>query len=239
MEPSPGAQPLSGPKQRTMRLLREAARELLRTGGPLTVPAAAEVAGVSRATAYRYFPNNESVVLHATMSLADDPLSDADWTPSAAASADELGSRAADLVRATAAWAFDHETELRTMLRLSLSPEREDQQPRRGMTNRGHWIDRAAPRLAQRCPALRPRPSRGRAHPIVRVRCRCLDVRRCRANPGPGHRTPRLDGGSPHRCHPRWLVIPRQPSPRNPAAQAKTVSEASTLEAFCRSIPEA
>ena len=140
MEPSPGAQPLSGPKQRTMRLLREAARELLRTGGPLTVPAAAEVAGVSRATAYRYFPNNESVVLHATMSLADDPLSDADWTPSAAASADELGSRAADLVRATAAWAFDHETELRTMLRLSLSPEREDQQPRRGMTNRGHWI---------------------------------------------------------------------------------------------------
>ena len=32
MEPSPGAQALSGPKQRTMRLLMEAARELLRTG---------------------------------------------------------------------------------------------------------------------------------------------------------------------------------------------------------------
>ncbi len=80
MEPSREApNAMSGPKQRTMRLLREAARELLRTGGPLTVPAAAEVAGVSRATAYRYFPNNESVVLHATMSLADDPLSDADW----------------------------------------------------------------------------------------------------------------------------------------------------------------
>ena len=30
---------LSGPRNRTMRLLREAARELLRTGGPLTVPA--------------------------------------------------------------------------------------------------------------------------------------------------------------------------------------------------------
>jgi len=131
---------LSGPRNRTMRLLREAARELLRTGGPLTVPAAAELAGVSRATAYRYFPNNDSVVLHATMSLADNPLDDAAWASGAVASPDELGARAADLVRATATWAFDHETELRTMLRLSLTPEREQVKPRRGLTNRGRWI---------------------------------------------------------------------------------------------------
>lgn len=130
----------SGPKERTLRLLREAARELLRTGGPLTVPAAAELAGVSRATAYRYFPNNDSVVLHATMSLANNPLNDADWAPSAATSPGELSARAADVVRATAAWAFDHETELRTMLRLSLEPEREHEKPRRGLTNRGRWI---------------------------------------------------------------------------------------------------
>ena len=69
------------PKERTLRLLRGAARELLRAGGPLTVPAVAERAGVSRATAYRYFPNNDAVVLHATMSLADDPLDDPDWAP--------------------------------------------------------------------------------------------------------------------------------------------------------------
>ena len=62
--------------------------------GPLTVPAAAELAGVSRATAYRYFPNNESVVLHATMSLADDPLTDADCGPSAAAPTPLFGSDA-------------------------------------------------------------------------------------------------------------------------------------------------
>ena len=130
----------SGPKERTLRLLREAARELLRTGGPLTVPAAAELAGVSRATAYRYFPNNDAVVLHATMSLADNPLNDADWASSAATSPGELSARAADVVRATAAWAFDHETELRTMLRLSLEPEREHEKPRRGLTNRGRWI---------------------------------------------------------------------------------------------------
>jgi AcrR family transcriptional regulator len=131
---------LTGPRNRTMHLLREAARELLRTGGPLTVPAAAERAGVSRATAYRYFPNNDSVVLHATMSLTDNPLDDADWDSSAVASPDELGARAAELVRATATWAFDHETELRTMLRLSLTPEREEVKPRRGLTNRGRWI---------------------------------------------------------------------------------------------------
>ena len=77
---------LSGPRTRTMRLLREAARELLRTGGPLTVPAAAELAGVSRATAYRYLPNNDAVVLHATMSLADNPLDDPDWASGVVAS---------------------------------------------------------------------------------------------------------------------------------------------------------
>lgn len=140
MEGSRDTTALSGPKERTLRLLRQAARELLRTGGPLTVPAAAELAGVSRATAYRYFPNNDSVVLHATMSLADDPLADTDWAPPTDASPGELGARAADLVRATAAWAFDHETELRTMLRLSLAPERENEQPRRGLTNRDRWI---------------------------------------------------------------------------------------------------
>jgi AcrR family transcriptional regulator len=140
MERADDVERRSGPKQRTLRLLREAAIELLRTGGPLTVPAVAELAGVSRATAYRYFPNNDAVVLHATMSLADDPLEDSDWAPPAVNSPADLGARAADLVRATAAWAFEHETELRTMLRLSLEPDRHDVKPRRGLTNRGRWI---------------------------------------------------------------------------------------------------
>jgi hypothetical protein len=37
MKNSPVIHRLTGPKARTMRLLREAARELLRTGDPLTV----------------------------------------------------------------------------------------------------------------------------------------------------------------------------------------------------------
>jgi hypothetical protein len=38
------------------------------------------------------------------------------------------------------AWAFDHENELRTVLRLSLAPERAAHVPRRGSTNRDQWI---------------------------------------------------------------------------------------------------
>lgn len=141
MDDESAANATSGPRERTLRLLREAARELLRTGKPLTVPAVAKLAGVSRATAYRYFPTNDAVVLHATMSLSDDPLKDAEWAPHASTSSGELTDRAADLVRATAAWAFEHENELRTMLRLSLTPERANLRPRRGPTNRGRWID--------------------------------------------------------------------------------------------------
>lgn len=148
----------SGPKERTLRLMREAARELLRTGGPLTVPAVAELAGVSRATAYRYFPTNDAVVLHATMSLADDPLEDSAWAMAPDASSGELDVRAADLVRATAAWAFEHETELRMMLHLSLDPGTEHVKPRRGLTNRGRWI--AA--LLERLPSDVPRDARDR-----------------------------------------------------------------------------
>lgn len=153
---SSGGRP--SPKERTLRLLREAARELLRTGRPLTVPAAAELAGVSRATAYRYFPTNDAVVLHATMSLADDPLEDSEWATTAASSPRELAARAADLVRATAAWAFEHETELRTMLHLSLDPGTEHGKPRRGLTNRGRWI--AA--LLEGLPSDVPQDSRNR-----------------------------------------------------------------------------
>jgi AcrR family transcriptional regulator len=148
----------SGPRERTLRLLREAARELLRTGGPLTVPAAAELAGVSRATAYRYFPNNDAVVLHATMSLADDPLEDTDWAPPTPTSPGEVSARAADLVRATAAWAFEHETELRTMLRLSLERDTEHAKPRRELTNRGRWIEA----LLERMPSDVPQHARDR-----------------------------------------------------------------------------
>jgi AcrR family transcriptional regulator len=131
------------PKERTRRLLVDTARELLRTGAPLTVQALAEHAGVSRATAYRYFPSNEAVVLHATMPLVEDAgqrLEPPDPTIAAGSPVQDLPAKAGDLVRAMGRWAFDHENELRTLLRLSLAPEHAGAFRRGGRTNRDSWI---------------------------------------------------------------------------------------------------
>lgn len=141
--PSEAERTRPSPKERTRRLLADAARELLRTGAPLTVPAVAQLAGVSRATAYRYFPSNEAVLVHATMPLVENAqqrLQPPDPDVSLDGTEPDLPKQASALVRTMGNWAFDHENELRTLLRLSLAPERADQIPRRGNTNRDTWI---------------------------------------------------------------------------------------------------
>jgi AcrR family transcriptional regulator len=153
MSASRDADATPGPKERTRRLLAEAARELLRTGQPLTVQAAAKLAGVSRATAYRYFPSNEAVVLHATSPFTDDPSGQASPMPPASLSGEDLPSQAAALVREMGTWAFEHETELRTLLRLSLSTDRADRTPRRGATSRDRWIANLLDGLPERVTA--------------------------------------------------------------------------------------
>jgi len=50
-------------KERTRAALVEAASELMREGSPPTVAEAAERAKVSRATAYRYFPTHEALLV--------------------------------------------------------------------------------------------------------------------------------------------------------------------------------
>jgi AcrR family transcriptional regulator len=151
MTPEPSGSPRPSARERTSRLLSEAARELLRTGGPLTVQAAAERAGVSRATAYRYFPNNDSVVVHATMPLLDgaslqpQPQPQPQRQPPDLDQPDHqtpegLPGQASTLVRTMGEWAFDHEHELRTFMRLSLGPPGAGKIERRASTNRDTWI---------------------------------------------------------------------------------------------------
>ena len=143
MTAEPTRPPRPSARERTRRLLNEAARELLRTGGPLTVQATADLAGVSRATAYRYFPNNESVLVHATMPLTDGagpPLPPPDPGPPDDHSPQGLAGQASTLVRTMGEWAFDHENELRTFMRLSLGPPGADKLDRRASTNRDTWI---------------------------------------------------------------------------------------------------
>ena len=49
-------------KTRTRRAIIDAATELVRTGSDVTMPEVAKLALVSEATAYRYFPDLESLL---------------------------------------------------------------------------------------------------------------------------------------------------------------------------------
>ena len=100
-------------KARTRAALIEAAREFLSAGTTPTVEQAADAAGVSRTTAYRYFPNQRALIvatfpeIGAASLLPDTPPGD----PAA---------RLAAVVDALTSQMVEHEPELRAHLRLSL-----------------------------------------------------------------------------------------------------------------------
>ena len=60
-------------KARTRMAIVGAARELIRTGQPVTMPAVAQAALVSEPTAYRYFPDLLSLLTEAFAGLWPDP----------------------------------------------------------------------------------------------------------------------------------------------------------------------
>jgi AcrR family transcriptional regulator len=100
-------------KARTRGALIQAGRELLSSGVTPTVEQAADAAGVSRTTAYRYFPNQRALIvatfpeIAATSLLPDAPPED----PAARLDA---------VVHALTSQLVEHEPELRAHLRLSL-----------------------------------------------------------------------------------------------------------------------
>ena len=102
-------------KSRTRRALIAAARDLVAAGHSPTVEQAATAASVSRATAYRYFPNQRLLLTAAhpetgaRSMLGDNPPVDP---------ADRLDA----VVQAFTALVVETETQQRTMLRLSLDP---------------------------------------------------------------------------------------------------------------------
>jgi len=122
-------------KARTRTALLDAARELLTQGRTPTVEEAAEAAGVSRATAYRYFRNQRALLvathpeIEATAFLGEDAPTDPQ---------ERLDRTIGELIRFT----IDTEPELRTMLRLSLEPGPEEEFLLRQGRAIG-WIDEA------------------------------------------------------------------------------------------------
>lgn len=103
-------------KQRTRNALVAAARELVAQGEAPTVDEAAARAAVSRTTAYRYFPNQRSLL------VAAHPETEArSLLPEKAPSG--VADRLDAVVAAFLHIIVDTETQQRTMLRLSLDPD--------------------------------------------------------------------------------------------------------------------
>lgn len=100
-------------KQRTRQALIDAARELVARGSAPTVEHAAERAGISRTTAYRYFANQRSLLVAAHPETETSSLLPADVS-------DDPAARLADVVERFTTLISDTEQQQRTMLRLSL-----------------------------------------------------------------------------------------------------------------------
>jgi len=136
----------SGQKARTRAALVEATRRLVAGGAMPTVDDVAEAAGISRTTAFRYFPNQRALLLaaHPQTELSslladdapDDPVARLDLV------LDEF------LLGITLGW----EPQLRTSLRLSLEPGA-DLPPLRGGRAIG-WIRDALAPLRRTHPRL-------------------------------------------------------------------------------------
>jgi AcrR family transcriptional regulator len=102
-------------KSRTRRALVDACQELLGEGLTPRVEDAAERAGISRTTAYRYFPNQRSLIVAAQPQIQPETLL-GDDAPT------EIRPRLDAFMAAFTAYNVEWEPQLRAALRLSLEP---------------------------------------------------------------------------------------------------------------------
>lgn len=120
-------------KTRTRAALVSAATDLVQAGKQPTVSEAAQAADISRATAYRYFPTQEMLLAEVALFSAGGPLSlEVDATA-------PLPEAIGQFVRRVGIWAYENETALRTLLRLSLDPHTGVRRP----GHRRDWISDA------------------------------------------------------------------------------------------------
>ncbi|TNC22193.1 TetR/AcrR family transcriptional regulator [Amycolatopsis alkalitolerans] len=137
-------------KQRTRDALVEAARSLLEGGQTPAVEQAADAAGISRTTAYRYFPNQRQLLLAAIPDI-DRPSLLGEEAP------DEAGARLDLVIAGQVAILRRWEPQLRAALRLSLDQEPRTPRDARPVLRQGRaiaWIEDALAPLARTHPAL-------------------------------------------------------------------------------------
>ena len=145
----PAVPPSRGVKAATFRFLVDTAMELIRHSGH--IPSVAELAvrsGVSRATAYRYFPSQDLLLVEATLEGAtpaiDRLLASADFPQDAEARLDRL-------VTAVYEMLFGNEVAFRALLRLSLAPS--PAVPVRRSGRRLAWLEKALAPIRAHCSA--------------------------------------------------------------------------------------
>jgi AcrR family transcriptional regulator len=132
-------------KARTRDALVAATRKLLADGVTPTVEQAAAAARISRTTAYRYFPNQRSLLLAAHPEIEQHSLLPANPPADVA---DRLDLVIRGLTRVTLDW----EPQLRTSLRLSLEPGGQQPELRQGRAI--GWIEDALAPLRQTHPGV-------------------------------------------------------------------------------------
>jgi AcrR family transcriptional regulator len=115
-------------RNRTKQALIAAADALFAEGRVPTVAEVAERAEVGRATAYRYFPTQEALLLETTF-LGDQDAMRA--LPELAEKVDDPAERVAQAVKTGAEWTLEREARLRVILRASLDPAGQAKRPAR------------------------------------------------------------------------------------------------------------
>jgi AcrR family transcriptional regulator len=132
-------------KSRTRQALVTATRELLARGSTPQVEDAAEHAGVSRTTAYRYFANQRSLLLAAHPQISPETLLPPDAPR-------DLADRLDAFMAAFTRYNFEWEPQLRTSLRLAL--EQPGAQPVLRQGRAVGWIEHALEPLRQDHPSV-------------------------------------------------------------------------------------
>jgi AcrR family transcriptional regulator len=133
-------------KRRTRAAVLEAAKQLLREGQTPSVAEAADVARVSRATAYRYFPTQEYLLSEASLESAK---ADINHLLERSAPSDDPAVRLDTLVQVLQQVTLEQEAAFRTLLQLSLEAhvaggqKREATQERLRGGRRIGWIEEA------------------------------------------------------------------------------------------------
>ncbi|WP_432968418.1 TetR/AcrR family transcriptional regulator [Dactylosporangium sp. CA-233914] len=135
-------------KTRTRQALVDATRALLAEGHSPQVEDAAERAGISRTTAYRYFANQRSLLLAAHPQISPDTLLGPD-------APDEPFARLDAFMAAFTRYNFAWEPQLRASLRLSLEPgPRPAERPALRQGRAIMWLEDALRPVRTRHPAV-------------------------------------------------------------------------------------